>query len=89
MAVKKNTEVEETLIETDAEVEDTVPYRLPRNLGQNAVQEKFFSVNFKNYLIKTGETVNIPRSVYNLIKDNEASEEEAQSFIDEHPLNEG
>ena len=37
-----------------------VTVRLPRNPGQNARQEEFFSVNGKNYLIKRGETVEIP-----------------------------
>lgn len=92
MAAKKNTDVEETL-DTPVEetpVEDTpktVPYRLPRKLGQNAVQQEFFSVNFKNYLIETGKEVMIPIEVYNLIKDNERAVSEAQDFIDAHPLN--
>lgn len=93
MAVKKNTNVDEA-VETIAEeiteeVEETpktVPHRLPRKLGQNAVQQEFFSVNFKNYLIETGKEVQIPIEVYNLIKDNERAVGDAQDYIDANPL---
>ena len=96
MAVKKNTEVVEDLEETDVleETETTKPtkkatVKLPRLAGQNAVQEEFFSVNFKNYIIKRGVTVEVPIEVAELIENNEKTEEDGLQFIDEHPLNEG
>ena len=45
---------ETTKKETNAK---RVEVRLPRNKGQNANQDEFFSVNFKNYIIRRGETV--------------------------------
>ena len=60
-----------------------VEVRLPRNPGQNANQDEFFSVNFKNYIIKRGETVEIPEEVANAIKAAEKAEEYAMHYVDE------
>jgi hypothetical protein len=60
-----------------------VEVRLPRNHGQNANQDEFFSVNFKNYIIKRGETVEIPEEVANAIRDAEKAEEYAMHYVDE------
>ena len=60
-----------------------VEVRLPRNMGQNAIQDEFFSVNFKNYIIKRGETVEIPEAVANAIRDAEKAEEYAMHYVDE------
>lgn len=60
-----------------------VSVRLPRNAGQNANQDEFFSANFKNYVIKRGETVEIPEILANIIKDNEQAEEYAMKYADE------
>jgi hypothetical protein len=59
-----------------------VEVRLPRNPGQNAIQDEFFSVNFKNYIIKRGETVEIPEEVANAIRDAEKAEEYAMHYVD-------
>ena len=59
-----------------------VQVRLPRNKGQNAIQEEFYSVNGKNYIIKRGETVEIPEEVAEVIRNAEMSEEYAMKYID-------
>lgn len=59
-----------------------VTVRLPRNPGQNARQEEFFSVNGKNYLIKRGETVEIPEEVAEVIRNAEMAEEFAMQYVE-------
>ena len=59
-----------------------VMVRLPRLQGQNAVQEEFFSVNGKNYLIKRGETVEVPEAVAEVIRNTERAEEYAMQYVD-------
>ena len=60
-----------------------VEVRLPRNAGQNANQDEFFSVNFKNYIIKRGESVEIPEELVEVIRNNEQAEEYAMRYADE------
>lgn len=57
-----------------------VTVRLPRLPGQNANQEEFFSVNGKNYIIKRGETVEIPEEVAEVIRNGEKAEEYAMTY---------
>lgn len=59
-----------------------VTVRLPRLPGQNAIQEEFFSVNGKNYLIKRGVTVEIPEEVAEVIRNAEKAEEYAMKYVD-------
>ena len=59
-----------------------VEVRLPRNHGQNAIQDEFFSVNGKNYIIKRGETVEIPEEVAEVIRNAEKAEEYAMHYVD-------
>lgn len=59
-----------------------VTVRLPRLPGQNAIQEEFFSVNGKNYLIKRGATVEIPEEVAEVIRNAEKAEEYAMKYVD-------
>ena len=59
-----------------------VTVRLPRLPGQNANQEEFFSVNGKNYIIKRGETVEIPEEVAEVIRNAEKAEEYAMNYAD-------
>ena len=59
-----------------------VTVRLPKLPGQNAVQEEFFSVNGKNYIIKRGETVEIPEEVAEVIRNAEKAEEYAMNYVD-------
>ena len=60
-----------------------VTVRLPRNQGQNARQEEFFSVNGRNCLIKRGETVEISEEVAEVIRNGEQAEEYAMQYVDE------
>ena len=59
-----------------------VTVRLPRNKGKDARQEEFYSHNFKNYIVKRGETVEIPECVANIIKDAEQAEEYAMQYAE-------
>jgi hypothetical protein len=59
-----------------------ITVRLPRLSGQNAVQEEFFSVNGKNYIIKRGETVEVPEEVAEVIENAEKAEEYALQYVD-------
>ena len=65
-----------------------VSVRLPRNAGQNANQDEFFSVNFKNYIIKRGETVEIPEELAEVIRNNEQAEDYAMQYAEEKALRE-
>jgi hypothetical protein len=60
-----------------------VEVRLPRLAGQHANQDEFFSVNCKNYIIKRGETVEIPECVAEVIKNGEKAEEYAMRYVDD------
>lgn len=63
-----------------------VSVRLPRNKGQNAIQEEFFSVNFKNYIIKRGETVEIPEELAEVIRNAEKAEDYALKYAEDNAL---
>lgn len=63
-----------------------VTVRLPRNKGQNAVQDEFFSVNFKNYMIRRGETVEIPEELAEVITNAELAEDYALQYAEEKKL---
>ena len=60
-----------------------VSVKLPRNAGQNANQDEFFSVNFKNYIIKRGERVEIPEALAEVIENNEKAEDFAMKYAEE------
>lgn len=59
-----------------------VTVRLPRLSGQNANQEEFFSINGKNYMIKRGETVEIPEALAKVIENNQQADEYAMHYVD-------
>lgn len=59
-----------------------VEVRLPRAKGQNAIQEEFFSVNGRNYIIKRGETAEIPVEVAEVIRNAEREEEVAMRYVE-------
>ena len=59
-----------------------VTVRLPRNPGQNARQEEFYSHNYKNYMIVRGETVEIPEEIAEVIRNGEKAEEYAMQYVD-------
>jgi hypothetical protein len=64
-----------------------VTVKLPRNNGQNANQDEFFSVNFKNYIIRRGERVEIPEALAEIIENNEKADDYAMKFVEEHGFN--
>lgn len=65
-----------------------VRVKLPLNKGVNAVQEEFFSVNFKNYIIKRGEYVDIPEELKEVIDNGEEAEVAAYQYAEEKKLRE-
>ena len=69
---------------SDAKKKTTV--RLPRKTGKDAIQFEFFSVNFKNYLVACGQTVEVPDEVAEVIRNNEQAEDFAMQFIEEKVL---
>ena len=77
----------ETIKKTAANAK-RVEVRLPRNAGQNANQDEFFSVNFKNYIIKRGETVEIPEELAEVIRNAEKAEEYAMRYAEEKTMRE-
>lgn len=78
----------ETTKKTTTSNAKRVEVRLPMNKGQNANQDEFFSVNFKNYIIRRGETVEIPEELAEVIQNAELAEEYALKYADEKKLNE-
>lgn len=78
---KKNTAA------SDAKSTKRVQVKLPRLNGQNAIQEEFYSVNGRNYIVKRGEYVDVPEEVAELIRNNEQTEESGLLFI--YDLNKG
>lgn len=98
MATEKNieeTKVEETKTaekkvsnKKKTEADETIKVRLPRATGVNANQDEFFSVNYKNYIIKRGEYVEIPRELYEVIVNGEKAEEAAFKFAEEQGVRE-
>ena len=59
-----------------------VTVRLPRLPGQNAIQEEFFSVNGRNYIVKRGEYVEVPEEVAEVINNAEKAEEYAMRYVE-------
>ncbi len=57
-----------------------VTVKIPKLRGIDAVQEEFFSVNGKNYIIKRGEEVEIPEEVAEVIRNGEKAEEYAMDY---------
>lgn len=72
----------ETTKKTTDNAKQKVTVRLPRNPGQNARQEEFFSVNGRNYLIKRGETVEISEEVAEVIRNSEQAEDYAMKYVE-------
>lgn len=66
--------------------DDRVAIRLPRNKEQGATQDEFYSVNFKNYIIKRGETVLVPKGVAVLIEQNRKAEDAAFEYVEANKL---
>lgn len=78
----------ETKSTNNAKKGNKITVRLPRLPGQNARQEEFFSVNGKNYIIKRGETVDVPEEVAEVIENAEKAEEYALQYVEKLVQNE-
>ena len=78
----------ETTKKATPSAKNRVEVKLPLNKGQNANQDEFFSVNFQNYIIKRGETVEIPEELAEVIRNGEHAEEYALRYADEKKLRE-
>ena len=76
----------ETKVET--KVEERVTVRLPRALGTNANQDEFFSVNFKNFIIRRGERVEIPVELAEVIENADKAEEYAIQYAEANGVRE-
>lgn len=85
---RKNEVAAETGTVSEKAVEEPkrVLVKLPRLKGNNANQDEFFSVNFKNYIIRRGEYVEIPQELYEVIKNGEKAEDAAFKFVEEHAI---
>lgn len=59
-----------------------VTVKLPRLAGQNAIQDEFYSVNGRNYMVKRGEEVEIPEEVAEVIRNAEKAEDYAMNYVD-------
>lgn len=73
---------------TKKESERRVRVKLPRIPGPNANQDEFFSANFKNYIIKRGEVVEIPEILAEGISNSELAEDAAYKYAEEKKLRE-
>ena len=62
------------------EARPTRKVKLPRLIGDNAPKQEFFSVNFKNYIIKRGEYVEVPEELAEVIENGEKAEEAAWEY---------
>lgn len=60
-----------------------VKIMLPLLPGIRAEQTLFVSVNFQNYLIKRGVEVEVPEEVYEVIKNSQMAEAEANAYAEE------
>ena len=71
----------ETTKKTTSNNAKRVEINLPRNKGQNANQDEFFSVNFKNYIIRRGEYVEVPEEIEEVIRNSNKAEESAMRYV--------
>ena len=61
---------------TDAKIK----VRLPLNHGRNANQDEFFSVNFKNVIIKRGQPVEVSPALAEVIRNGELAQDAAYAY---------
>lgn len=79
-------ETTKTASKSDAKKRVTV--KIPLAKGQNAVQQEFISVNFKNYIIQRGEEVEVPEAVAEAIENADKAEEYALKYANKMVLKE-
>lgn len=67
---------------------DMVTVVLPRDPNPNAPQQEFYSVNFKNYMVKRGVPVEVPKALYEAIINSENAENYAIDYAQSQTLHE-
>lgn len=65
---------------TKKEAEEMITIRVP---VRGKEPDLFVGLNFKNYILKRGEYVTIPKSVYEVIMNSEHAEEIAEAYAKE------
>lgn len=60
--------------------QEMVEVYLPRNNSGDKIQQEFYSLNGKNYLIKRGVSVMVPKAVKKLIDSNRRDEDKAAEY---------
>ena len=65
---------------------EMVEIRLPRAARPDAPQEEFYSYNFKNYLIKRGQVVLVPKELADVINKQLEAEDAAIEFANSRVL---
>lgn len=73
------------IIDPNAEL---VPYTLPIDPNPKASQQEFYSYNFKNYIIKRGVQVMIPKGLRDIIEEQNRARLEELRYILETALKE-
>lgn len=76
------------MAETKKSAERKVTVRLRRDPDPRHPQEEFFSFNFKNYIIKRGEEVEIPEGLAEGIENSEKAEEFAITYAESKAMKE-
>lgn len=61
----------------ETKAEEYITIRVPKKGKEDAL---FVGVNFKNYILKRGEYVKIPKAVWEVIQNSELAEEFAESY---------
>lgn len=65
---------------------DTAPkmvtIKLPRDPDPRHPQQEFYSINFKNYIIKRGEYVEVPEELAKMIEEQDEALEYANKYSD-------
>ena len=65
-----------------AESPKMVAIKLPRDPDPRHSQQEFYSLNFKNYIIKRGEYVEVPEELAKMIEEQEEALEYANKYSD-------
>lgn len=74
---------EAAALTTDTKIPQRISVKLPRKPGVQGPQDEFFSVNFKNYIIRRGEYVEVPKELWEVIKNGELAEDAAFAYANE------
>ena len=86
MATKEK--IEDTEVKEEVEGVDFGYVYLPLLEGKNANQQEFFSVNFKNYLVRRGVRTKVPIEVYEVWRNSQRAKNSQILFANENSLRE-